>query len=223
MSDKYQGMVDDKRYTSDDIDVTFSGKRCIHAARCVSQLSDVFDVDKRPWIQPNAGSADAIAATVQLCPSGALHFERKDGGDAEPTPDENVVTLMENGYLRVRGDVEIVGTNVEITDETRASLCRCGMSDKKPFCDNSHREVGWQADTPDTIERDDDLATGGKIRIEAGKNGPFGVSGNFEIRTEAGETIYQCEDDTAWLCRCGASGSKPFCDGTHKKIDFTAA
>ncbi len=223
MSEKYQGMVDDKRYTSDDIDVTFSGQRCIHAAECVSHLHEVFDTQKRPWIQPDQESADAIAATIHLCPSGALHYERKDGGEAEPTPAENTIYLIDNAYLRIRGDLEISSSNVALTDETRAALCRCGMSDKKPFCDNSHRTVGWKAEIPETIARDEALATGGRMQIEVSQNGPIGISGNFEIRTEAGETVFQSAGKTAWLCRCGSSGSKPFCDGTHKKIDFHGA
>jgi CDGSH-type Zn-finger protein/uncharacterized Fe-S cluster protein YjdI len=223
MSDKYHGMVDDKRYSSDEIDVTFNGKRCIHAAECVSRLEAVFDTGKRPWIQPWQESADAIAATIQLCPSGALHYVRKDGGANEPISAENIIYLVEGAYLRIQGDLEIDSGAADITNETRAALCRCGASSNKPFCDNSHRDVAWETGSPALKSRKDDLATGGKLRINVSENGPIGVSGNFEIRDEAGETVFQAENRTAWLCRCGGSNAKPFCDGTHKKINFQAA
>ena len=72
-----------KRYTSEAVDVTFDGARCIHAAECVRGLPAVFDTQKRPWIDPTQAGADAIVEVVLRCPSGALHFERKDGGAAE--------------------------------------------------------------------------------------------------------------------------------------------
>ena len=220
MSDVYHGKVDDKRYTSDDIDVTFSGTRCIHAAYCVSRLGEVFDVDKRPWIQPSEGSAERIATVVEMCPSGAVHYERKDGVEGEQAPAENVIELVENAYLRFHGDIDIVATDVEIVDETRASLCRCGMSSHKPFCDNTHRKIGWKSGEVETRERKEGLEQGGKLKVEVTQDGPIGVSGNFEIRDGDGNTVFQAEEQTAWLCRCGASGSKPFCDGTHNKIDW---
>ena len=72
-----------RRYTSADIDVTYDVKRCIHAAECVRGLPAVFDTKKRPWVQPDKANADTVAEVILRCPSGALHYERKDGGAAE--------------------------------------------------------------------------------------------------------------------------------------------
>jgi uncharacterized Fe-S cluster protein YjdI len=69
-------------YSSDHITVTFDPTVCTHAARCVKGLPAVFDVKRRPWIDPTADSADAIEAQVRRCPSGALQCTRHDG-DAE--------------------------------------------------------------------------------------------------------------------------------------------
>lgn len=65
-------------YSSDDITVTFDPAVCTHAARCVKGLPAVFDVNRRPWIDPTADSADAIEAQVKRCPSGALQYTRHD-------------------------------------------------------------------------------------------------------------------------------------------------
>ena len=57
--------------------------------------------------------------------------------------------------------------------------------------------------------------------IETIKNGPYIVKGEFELRDAEGN-VYPAEKRMA-LCRCGASTTKPFCDGTHSKIGFQAA
>lgn len=50
------------------------------------------------------------------------------------------------------------------------------------------------------------------------ENGPLMVEGNFEIKDTAGNVI--TTSNKVFLCRCGASKNKPFCDGAHKKIGF---
>ncbi|MEU4242820.1 CDGSH iron-sulfur domain-containing protein [Actinoplanes sp. NPDC026619] len=51
------------------------------------------------------------------------------------------------------------------------------------------------------------------------EDGPLIVRGDFELRTPDGEAIDPGRGTIA-LCRCGRSASKPFCDGTHKKVNF---
>ena len=80
-----------KRYWSDDIDVTYEARRCIHVAECLRGAPTVFDTSARPWVQPANERADTVAAVVMRCPSGALHFERKDGGSAEEASEETVI------------------------------------------------------------------------------------------------------------------------------------
>lgn len=57
-----------------------------------------------------------------------------------------------------------------------------------------------------------------KNTIEVTSNGPLKVPGPCEIKLPDGST--QVSERDAWLCRCGASGNKPFCDGAHRKADF---
>jgi CDGSH-type Zn-finger protein len=86
------------------------------------------------------------------CPTGALHFERLDGGEQEPEPDETTVKVQVNGPLYLRGKVRIVGPGGHvIREDTRVALCRCGHSKNKPFCDGSHFRVRF--DTTEPSER----------------------------------------------------------------------
>lgn len=57
-----------------------------------------------------------------------------------------------------------------------------------------------------------------KAIITPTKNGPYEVQGNFEIFDSQGNPVPVC--GTVYLCRCGHSQNKPFCDGSHKKVNF---
>ena len=61
------------------------------------------------------------------------------------------------------------------------------------------------------------------MRIECRPNGPYKVPGPLTVVDPTGAETTFAEGETAWLCRCGGSTSKPFCDGTHSKIGFQAA
>jgi len=209
------------RYTSEAIDVTFDAKRCIHAAECVRGLPTVFDRDRRPWAQPGNAGADDVAKVVTRCPTGALHFERNDGGEAEPIAGENIITLVEDGPLYVRGNVEIRAASGETAfKETRLALCRCGASGNKPFCDNSHLQIQFrEAGGLSTIQAA--VAEQGSLTVTPLPNGPLLLRGRFEIRSADRQTSYH--GTKAELCRCGGSRNKPFCDGTHRRNGFIDA
>ena len=133
-----------KTYRGDAIEVSFDLDRCIHVGECLLSLPAVFDLRRRPWIDPDLDHADAVAAAVERCPSGALQYRRLDGGGTE-THGPATVTPMRNGPLRVVGEVR-----VRLEDGTeevlpRATLCRCGGSERKPFCDNTHLKIGFEA------------------------------------------------------------------------------
>jgi CDGSH-type Zn-finger protein len=58
------------------------------------------------------------------------------------------------------------------------------------------------------------------VKITVNKNGSLRVEGEFTIFDAAGNAFDLSGRTSIGLCRCGQSGSKPFCDGTHKKVDF---
>lgn len=132
-------------YRNDAIEVTWEPRFCIHARKCVRDLGQVFNPSARPWIDVDAADPDAIAQTVLECPTGALHFRRLDGGAQEEAAEEETsVQPVSNGPLFLRGRLRIVDREGNlIREDTRLALCRCGASGNKPFCDGSHRRIGF--------------------------------------------------------------------------------
>jgi uncharacterized Fe-S cluster protein YjdI/CDGSH-type Zn-finger protein len=136
-------------YRNDQIAVYWEPALCIHAGNCFRSLPEVFKPQTRPWVSVDAAAADTIAEVVMTCPTGALHFERLDGGPQEAPPAETTVNVRPNGPLFIRGQVKIVGSGGSlIREDTRLALCRCGHSENKPFCDGSHRRVGFRTAQP---------------------------------------------------------------------------
>lgn len=211
-------------YEGKDITVSFDAKRCIHAAECVKGLPQVFDSEKRPWIAPDAATADEIASVVQRCPTGALTFARKDGGENEPVPGRNAVHVEADGPLLLRGDFrsEDEGGKV-VVQGTRAALCRCGASRNKPFCDGSHTEAGFRDDARVNAvasQTDGGTPAEGPVTIKPLPDGPVILDGSFDVQGVEGTLAFR--QGKAALCRCGASKNKPLCDGSHKPAGFRA-
>lgn len=198
------------------IDLIYSGKRCIHARHCVLGLPRVFIANvEGPWIAPDAATTEALVTVAHLCPSGAIQYQRHDGGEEEAAPPVNLVQLRENGPLGIRAQLLIDGQPAGM----RAVLCRCGASKNKPYCDGSHNAIGFKATgEPDTIPSDPLPARGGPLSVEPELNGPLVVSGNLELCCGTGRTINRVT--ATRLCRCGGSANKPYCDGTHQRIGF---
>jgi CDGSH-type Zn-finger protein/uncharacterized Fe-S cluster protein YjdI len=207
-----------KAYEGEDITVTYSARRCIHAAECVHGLGAVFGPERRPWIAPDAAPADQLAEVILRCPSGALHFRRKDGGAEEAIPAANTVTVGPDGPLYLRGNLDVEMPDGATHPDTRAALCRCGASANKPFCDNSHLTVEFKNDAvfQKVVVKSAEDGADGPLTVTPSRNGPYLLQGPFElIGAEA-----SVRGIRATLCRCGGSANKPFCDGTHNKIGF---
>ncbi len=209
-----------KTYRSDDINVTFDLERCIHAEECIRGLPEVFDFEKRPWIQPDKAAPKNVAEVIMRCPTGALHFERKDGGDPESVPAVNLISIAKDGPLYLRGDIEIKEYDGTIVaEDTRVALCRCGASQNKPFCDNSHRNSGFRDEgTLEKASNNEEPAEYSRLTVTTVVNGPLFLKGGFEIRDSKGVSSYQ--GSKAVLCRCGYSGNKPFCDSSHVRLGW---
>jgi len=135
-----------KIYASKDIRVSFDPALCIHAARCVAGSPEVFRPEDRPWIQPGNADADTIAGTIAQCPTGALRYERLDGGPAEAIPAEVAITLEKDGPIYVRGPMPLIDASGNSWEDAghRYALCRCGGSGNKPYCDGTHHTMGFE-------------------------------------------------------------------------------
>ena len=197
--------------------VRFDGKKCIHSRHCVLDQPEVFRANVAgPWIFPDSAEPQRIVEVAHACPSGAITYERTDGGPQEAAPAVNVVRIRENGPLAFRADLHIAGEQV-----FRATLCRCGASQNKPYCDGSHTAAGFAATGEPAAAVSEPLAArGGPVSVNPIANGPLQVTGNLEICSGTGRTLNRTEK--AFFCRCGGSKNKPYCDGTHKIIGFQA-
>ena len=205
-----------ERVEGKDVILSFDGRRCIHARFCVTGAPRTFlaNVDG-PWLHPNETSADLLQSICHQCPSGAITVRRKDGGWEEKAPSVNVVRVRENGPLAFHADLRIDGE----PDGYRRTLCRCGASKSKPYCDGSHVEIGFEASgEPPTREMDSLPRRDGPLQIEPLVNGPLEVTGALEICAGTGRGVRRTE--SVRLCRCGASRSKPYCDNSHARIGF---
>lgn len=205
-------------YRGRSLTIHFDGTRCVHARNCVLGAPRVFKANTPgPWIDPDAIAAEELAAIARACPSGAITYERHDGGAEERPPEVNTVRVRENGPLAVHAALELAGHGPCL----RATLCRCGASQHKPFCDGSHAAAGFVATGEPPTGDTTALATrDGGLAIEARPNGPLLVTGPVEIVGGTGRLVARSEKCA--LCRCGGSASKPYCDGSHRTNGFTA-
>ena len=208
-----------EEYRGRQIVVRFDGHKCIHSRHCVPGRPDVFVPNVQgPWIKPDNASAEAIAEIAHACPSGAITYERLDGGDNETAPAVNLVRVRENGPLAFHAELAIESEPQAL----RATLCRCGASQRKPFCDGSHSAAAFAATGEPPTQASAALAVrNGPLTVKPLRNGPLMVQGPLEVVSGTGRTVTRATEN--YFCRCGASTKKPFCDGTHKKIGFTAA
>jgi len=133
-----------KRYAADGIEVSYDPALCIHAARCVRGAPAVFDPRERPWIRPEKDDAGRIAEVIRQCPTGALLYELPGGPTEEPDA-QVTVAMAKNGPLEVRGRVRLEdGRGDAFEAGPRFALCRCGGSGNRPFCDGSHKKMGFE-------------------------------------------------------------------------------
>ena len=200
------------------VTIRFDAAKCIHSRGCVLGRPDVFVPNVAgAWIHPDAATPEQVAELAHNCPSGAITYERTDGGPQEAPPKVNLIRIRENGPLALHGEVTIAGHGAQL----RATLCRCGQSARKPFCDGSHTAAGFTATGEPATKASEPLAErAGPVTITPAENGPLLVAGPVELVSGTGRTLDRCEKTA--LCRCGQSGSKPYCDGTHRKVGFVA-
>jgi uncharacterized Fe-S cluster protein YjdI/CDGSH-type Zn-finger protein len=134
-----------KVYRGRDIEVSFDLDICIHVGECLRGEPNVFKLKRRPWALPDAGDSDDVARVIELCPSGALQYRRLDGKPQEERRATTTVTPIRDGPLLVTGTIEVTRDGGTVETLPRATLCRCGESEHKPFCDNRHLATGFRA------------------------------------------------------------------------------
>ena len=205
-----------ERVRGEKLELSFEAKRCIHSRFCVTWAPQVFLANvKGPWIHPDAMPVERLVEVAHACPSGAIRYRRLDAQPEESAPPVNLATLREGGPYAFRAELHIAG----IPAGYRATLCRCGASKNKPYCDGSHHAIGFTASgEPPSSTTAALAARDGVLAVDPQTDGPLRVRGNLEIMSGTGRVVSRVT--AAYLCRCGGSANKPFCDGTHARIGF---
>ncbi len=146
-SAKLDGGVGDKRdnYVGQNITIHDNRSICAHAGRCTDGLAAVFHLNEEPWIHPESATVEEIKETINKCPSGALSYT-VDGVEHRDREGQPSIFIAPNGPYVVSGGPTLENTTrAEGTSKEHFTLCRCGGSKNKPFCDGSH----WYNDFKD--------------------------------------------------------------------------
>lgn len=207
-----------KSYTGPNGTIHFDGSKCIHTRMCVMNLPHMF-VANAPgdWIKPEGASTTQLVEAAHNCASGAISVTLANG-ETEDNPAVNAIYVRENGPLAVRAEIQIDGEDIG----KRATLCRCGKSNNKPYCDGAHVKAHFTATgEPATTPSDPLENKNGPLNITPQKNGPLKVAGNVEICSGTARSTKTTQ--MAFMCRCGESMNKPYCDGSHSKVGFEAS
>jgi CDGSH-type Zn-finger protein len=131
-------------YRAESITIHDNRSICAHAGHCTNGLASVFKYKSEPWIDPAGATAEAIIETIRRCPSGALSYalDGLKGGDPQREP---AITVTKDGPYVVTGGVQLHGQSwAQGASTEHYTLCRCGASKNKPFCDGTHWSVGFK-------------------------------------------------------------------------------
>jgi uncharacterized Fe-S cluster protein YjdI len=158
-----------RKYKNNEITVYWKPDACVHASYCYRELIEVFDPGRRPWVDMSGASTERIIEVVNMCPTEALTWKWNDEGKNKDisvdqtnhvlfrrpellapeaqTELENPVSvkIMMDGPIVIKGDFtfQYSGNKKEMKDGI-ISLCRCGASSHLPFCDGTHRKIGFE-------------------------------------------------------------------------------
>ncbi|MFT5660951.1 MAG: CDGSH-type Zn-finger protein/ferredoxin [Sulfurimonas sp.] len=130
-------------YEGKEITINFNRSICAGTGSCVRRLPSVFlDGESKDWIHPDKDSVDEIINTINTCPSGALSYTFKNKTYLD-NREVSKVSIVKDGPYSVEGISCSSGCKPTRFSETKYTLCRCGHSKNKPYCDYSHAKQKW--------------------------------------------------------------------------------
>ena len=142
------------KYTNGELTVVWKPDTCIHSRICWTELKEVFDPTKRPWVNMDGSTTEKIIEQVRKCPSGALSYFMKEGNKTISTQAFSVageaaqitnIQIKPNGPILITTDCLITHSNGEQEiKKGSTALCRYGASGNKPYCDGTHRKIGFE-------------------------------------------------------------------------------
>ena len=135
-------------YVGKEITIHDNRRICSHAKECVNNLPSVFKLGSKPWIDSDGSKVQDIINTVRKCPSGALSYSIGDIEHRDPKEQRDpIVTVLKNGPYYITGGIDLIGENIEFGEgasKEHYTLCRCGASENKPFCDGTHGIINFK-------------------------------------------------------------------------------
>jgi uncharacterized Fe-S cluster protein YjdI len=139
------------KYTNGEVTVVWKPETCIHSRICWTELKEVFDPTQRPWVKMDGATTERIIEQVRKCPSGALsYFMNNESAASETTVTAEKAEIVNieirpDGPIVVNTDCHITHSNGEVEiKKGKTSLCRCGASSNKPYCDGSHKKIDFK-------------------------------------------------------------------------------
>lgn len=159
-----------RRYKNNEITVYWKPDACVHASYCYRELIEVFDPGRRPWVDMNGATTERIIEVVNMCPTEALTWKWNDEArntdvdkdqtnhikfrrpelmsSSEEAKDEIrpvSVKIMTDGPILIKGNFTFLynGKGKNVTNGI-ISVCRCGRTGHIPFCDGTHRKIGFE-------------------------------------------------------------------------------
>ncbi|MDX8351086.1 CDGSH iron-sulfur domain-containing protein [Cognatiyoonia sp. IB215182] len=139
----YSGEVDGTTVT-----ISYTPVLCTHAAECQARAKAVFDPSAKPWIQPENGKLAEILDVIAACPSGALRVAVGDVPEQHMTTGDVAIVVEKDGPYRITNVPLEADFNGAGASRAKYTLCRCGLSKNKPFCDGTHHDENWSDDNP---------------------------------------------------------------------------
>ena len=135
-------------YVGKEITIHDNRKICSHAKECVNNLPSVFKLGSKPWIDSDGSKMQDIINTVRKCPSGALSYSIDGIEYRDPKEQRDpILTVLKNGPYYITGGIDLIGENIEFGEgasKEHYTLCRCGASENKPFCDGTHGIINFK-------------------------------------------------------------------------------
>ncbi|MGD9346448.1 MAG: glutamate synthase-related protein [Candidatus Aminicenantes bacterium] len=167
---------------------------CSHAGYCTDNLPSVFRMGVEPWIDPNGAPAKEIVRVIEMCPSGALSYslcgEKHDTLDRGPA-----ISLRKDGPYSVVGGIGLNDYNgSKPQSKEHYTLCRCGGSKNKPFCDGTHWHIKFEDD---------------EIHIPLEKKGQETISEYFGNLKRESDDFEEAMEDIQRIAITGASITEP--------------
>ena len=139
--DRLPDRTDD--YIGQEITVNDNRGICAHTGLCTANSPHVFNVGKDSCINPDADQIQQTTATIRLRPSGALSYT-KNGILYKDLNRKPAIIASKNGPHYVMGFIKLKDDDNAPQSTEHYTLCRCGKSKNKPFCDGMHKDTGFK-------------------------------------------------------------------------------